>query len=498
MNTEQRDTAERVASLERLATRVTRYEGRSSDVIVPVKNLAGADLDHGAAVTITGISAAGVLEAGKPDADSDMQFLGVIVGKLGAGAIGKVQIAGLAEGRRDRTAMNSTAPVAGAHIGTQESSHLLAHDQYGAGRFVQDLYNVDADVAICLILLQHSDRLVTDHRTSFKPGIGTQGHFDSTPVYEPFDFGDQTWWFNGLISDLMSVVPVKSGTSTTYKTALDFRRQSSHNHGWFKGEIIEEGGTGTDVGWGPIADIIGIRGPNIGQGNVDVNLNMAQFNSGKNTLLLGYNEDLEPVTKGGEYVMGWMVPHVPSQTWRPAVPVQYELRSIQLDDGDTATWTRECGEADPCRLLVDPLRYRTGGPGHITGPHDSSTSLCNYLEWIACNRQQINGIFDALWYVSCCFSWKVGEMDSNLQSFATQGQSLDLWIQALQNWGARVTAILNDVQLTALWALVTNGSNAAYENIVWYATDHCGKGPCGYLGIDIPYLLECPYWGQQA
>jgi hypothetical protein len=501
-NVEQRDATERVARMERLARNITRYEGRSSDVIVPIQNVSGSDLAHGSAVSLSDIGSDGVLEVTKPDADSDIKYLGHVVGKLLAGAIGKCQIAGVAEALRNTQAKSGTDPIIGAKIGPEEDAFTLGHDQVGA-RWLCDLYDAQGGYTkVCLVLLQNTDRLVADHQTS-KTGAG---HAESTPVYEPIPFGNEVTYYPGPISDQWGVGPVKTGSNTNYKLMLDFRRQSGHNHGWFRGEVIEEGGTGQSVGWGPIADIIGIRGPNSGQGNVDLNATTCQLNTGQNSLLFGTSDSKEAVDIEGDYVYGWLVPHIPSQTWRPAVPMLLsELRTIDLD-GSNRQWTRECGESDICRLLVDPLRYRKYGPGHITGPHDPTNSHSNYLEWIACNRHDINGIFDMLWYVSCCFSWKVGNMDSDLKSILAQYGALDGWMNVIRSWASTVDALLaalsafhpTTAALYTTESLALAAISTQYGNHTWYRTTICAMGPCGQYGIDIPYLLTCPYWGQQT
>jgi hypothetical protein len=486
MSTELRDTAERVTRLERQARRVTRYEGRRSDIIVPVENVSGADLEHGATVVLQAIGSDGVLEVAKPDADSDMQYLGHIVGRLGAGAKGRCQIAGIAEARRDTTAMNGTNPVIGAHIGPLEASHLLGHDQFGAN-FLADLYDCGNNVKLCLVLLTHSDRLLVDHRGS---------HVESTPVYE---IKEDDSYVNGLISDQWCVeVHTVGRYSSTWFTMLDFRRDSNHNHGWSKGIVITESSTGGEVGWGPWSDIIGIRAPN--QSNVDLKT-LAQFNDGKYTAPILFDPEQEFSTKAGQYVVGSMVFDAGVEFWRPAVPVLYELESRVVYPPGYFGPCDEGPGADKCRLLVDPSQYQKSGT--VTGPWDTTTSACNYLDWIACNRWDINGIFRLLWYVSCCFSMKIGPMDSKLQSLLSSNQTIDSYLQALEGYLSANDAALQcldtavgGVCSTAVANVISahGGVQTAYAAISWYATGgYCNDSLCGTDGVFLEELRECPY-----
>lgn len=485
-----------LSELKQSLARTTRATGPNSPHLIKAKNSSGSNSELGDVVVTTGFdSDLGMATYGIASEDNGRDVLGVVTHQITSGEVGYVCVTGVCLCKWD---IESGTPAAGMPIGTRDGEVVGRVGNFSLGYFQ---CQVTSDLA--LISIDRSERLIADHRISNLPS--SSGHIESSGIYEPIDLLNQTTWVVGKLSDLMSVVLTKSGTKSSWTTALDFRRVTKHNHGWFKGVVIEEGGTGTDIGWGPIADIIGIRGPDAGQSHVDVNLTMAQFNSGKHTLLLGYNDDIEAINSDGEYVYGWMVPHIPSQTWRPAVPITYEMRSISLDDSEGPI-TRECGEPDNCRLLLDPLRYRKVGPGHITGPHDSSTSLMNYLEWIACNRHDINGIFDALWYVSCCFSWKVGLIDSNLKSILSTGQALDLWMQAVLAWGSTVDQLLAALSAfhpttAGLYTAEQGAYNALttqYGAHVWYTTTHCDAGPCGPLGQDIPSLHSCPYWGMQA
>lgn len=466
-----------VASLKTALGRSTLVTGPNQPHMVKAKNSTGANCQMGDVVVATGFdNDLGMLTYGKPTEDNGRDVLGVVAHQTTSNEVGYVHVTGVCLCRWE---MDAGTPAAGMPVGTQEDSHVAAVGNFSLGFFMEQ---VSSDMA--MIVIDRTERLITDHRISNVPSA--TGHIESSGVYEPKDLLGNTVWVVGKLSDLFSVILVSTKSGSSWTTAIDFRYTAKHRHGWTYGQVIEEGGTGTDVGWGKLADVVGIREP--GQSNLDINLFNCHFNSSKNTLLLGWQDEIEAVERGGVYTYGWMVPHEPSQTWRPAVPVQYELRTIHLS---IPSYTETCDDEDRCRLLVDPLAYRKKGDDQITGPHDTSTSLCNYLEWIACNRHDINGIFHLLWYVSCCFSVKVGNMDSQLQSIIASGGWIDQYFIA-------VNALLAVLQ--AQHAPIGNPEmaavNSAYAAIVWYTTV-CALEPCGEDGILLDYLLECPYWGQQ-
>jgi hypothetical protein len=308
--------------------------------------------------------------------------------------------------------------------------------------------------------------------------IDHQNHEAST-AFRELGVGDP-----GHTHDLFKVVPVKSGSVTTQRLALSMMRSTQggakHNEGWVWGLTNEEGGTGGDVGWGPLADVLCIRGKD--QSNVDIK-STAQFNTGQDTRPLKFDDGVDPVALNGPLVEGLMVPSLRyPEYYVPAVPVNLDIDDIDIEYQD---YLGVCPDDDDCRLLVDPLRYQKTGT--IRGFSDPTTSTVNYLEWIACNREDINDIFLLLWYVSCVFSCRVGNIDSNLQSAIAQGQSFDAYFQAVN----LLLGALSGFHPST--APLMNLVNITYGLIVWYST-HCSDGPVDSSGYDHPGALECAHF----
>lgn len=451
--------------------RTTRVVGPNRPHMIKAKNASGSNLNLGDVVSTAGIdSTLGMLTYEKPTEDNARNVLGVVAHYTVAGEVGYVFVTGVCP-------VNFTfdyTPAAGMPLGTQEDSTIAKIGKWGVGYF-HAKFNDD----MCLASIDRTERILVDHRDT--------PHTESSGVYELVEDTVTV----GQTSDVLKVVQhSKKGPCASIAFVRGVYGGVNHNHGWCWGVSIEEGDTGGNLGWGPLSDIIGIRDHEGGESHLDIKT-IAQFNDGKRTMPVLFDGSITPVFGAGPYVMGKMVPDQDGINWIPAVPVDYDIKSVNVYP---VYLVDDCQDPDQCRLLVNPIRYQKHG--NVTGPILPSVSNSdNYLQWIACNRWDINGIFRALWYVSCIFSWRVGNIDSQLQTWLGQNQVIDQWMVLVIAMFACLNNLHGGACNTPLTALQNFHSSLSTPFSVWYSSV-CGQGPAGSGGADLPELQDCPMHEQ--
>jgi len=317
------------------------------------------------------------------------------------------------------------------------------------------------------------------------------------------EHGTQVWETDlrdpGFLEDVWKVLDsprtsrASSTTSAPNKVATSIAQHGGHDEGWVWGNVayVWESGHEDEMGWGLWADIIGMEA----EGHKYVNLmTWARWNNGFDgegrkvgpIYFDDYEEDWS-LAKDGHWLLGKMI--FDGVWWRPSFRMPGETYVETRSVVSPATMPAEHG--DHCDVFADPTRYVKLESFRVWTV-GSTTGKTNVHKVAACNRDDINGIFRMLyvldWHCGDIMGWHDNWLDLMFKSGGSSGPGG--WIPSLWNlfqpWGARVTTILGDVTLTALWAFL----NTEITNFL-AAMPYSTKCPATPRDYEETALLKC-------
>ena len=315
-----------------------------------------------------------------------------------------------------------------------------------------------------------------------------------TPVYET-DIRRP-----GYLEDVWKILSsprAKSSSDRSDNKIATSMAQYGHDEGWVWGDVATNQFTKhareKDYGWGLWADVFGMEDQGWKYLNI---MTWARFHAvglGDDEhqvgpiLFDGTEEDWQ-VSAEGNWLLGKMV--FDGMWWRPAfrgtnMPVYAETRP-----GSITYESLEPLHDDHCPIFRDPRAYIKLTPSFKVWTVNDTDGKVNVHKVAACNRDDINGLWDFMavldWHTADIMGWHDNWLD---RMYATGGASgigyIGDWVTAVDNWAAAVDGLFQCLQ--ALHAPACNAQMATE-----IATVAVEQSTASLLLGNFPYTIACP------